>query len=133
MASQNINQYVYPKYRLNFYLENSDMSLASDERDFNEEVVFSPFLIAQTIGNRMPFSFDINNSASTYVQNLTYKNYNFNNILVSENYYNPNNYSVSFLETCPSATTICDIGLTGIDNGLVTGMTGFTILSLIHI
>ena len=127
MASQNINQYVYPKYRLNFYLENSDMSLASDERDFNEEVVFSPFLIAQTIGNRMPFSFDINNSASTYVQNLTYKNYNFNNILVSENYYNPNNYSVSFLETCPSATTICDIGLTGIDNGLVTGMTGFTI------
>ena len=70
MASQNINQYVYPKYRLNFYLENSDMSLASDERDFNQEVVFSPYLIAQTIGNRMPFSFDINNSGSTYVQTL---------------------------------------------------------------
>jgi hypothetical protein len=127
MASQNINQYVYKKIGLKFALETNDMSLASDEKDFNQEVVFSPYLIAQTIGNRMPFSFDINNPTSTYVQNLTYGNYNFDNILVSENYYNPNNYTESFLYTCPSATTICDIGLTGIDNGLVTGMTGFTI------
>ena len=125
MASQNINQYVYKKLGLNFALEQNDMSLASDEKDFNQEVVFSPYLIGQTIGNRMPFSFDLNNSGSTYVQNLTYGQYNFNNVLLSENYYNPQNLDL----TCFTAQTICDIGLTGIDNGLVTGMTGQTIVT----
>ena len=41
MAYQNINQYVYKKWYLTPFLEVTDLSLASDERDYNEEVIFS--------------------------------------------------------------------------------------------
>jgi hypothetical protein len=99
------------------------MSLTSDERGFNMEVIFSPYLIAQTYGNRLPFYFDINSSITNQKFTLNYKEYNRNNIFVSENYYNINNEDL----TCYSAQTSCDIGLTGIDNGLVTGMTGYSI------
>jgi hypothetical protein len=53
---------------------------------------------------------------------LSYKQYR-NNVFVSTNYYNPERIDLS----CLTAHTSCDIGLTGIDNGLVTGMTGETI------
>ena len=69
MAGQNINQFVYPNLFPKFSLETYDMSLTSDEVDFNQEVVFSPYLIAQTYGNRLPFYFDINNPQTA--QNLT--------------------------------------------------------------
>ena len=123
MPSQNINQYVYPNLFPKLALESHDMSLTSDELGFNQEVVFSPYLIAQTYGNRLPFYFDINNSETVQNLNLTYKNYNRNNIFVSQNYYNPNKLDL----TCITGQSSCDIGLTGIDNGLVTQMTGQTI------
>jgi hypothetical protein len=99
------------------------MSLASDEVDFNQEVVFSPFLIAETYGNRLPINIDINNPLTAQGLNLFYKQYNFNNVFVSQNYYNIENKDLN----CFSASTACDIGLTGIDNGLVTSMTGETL------
>ena len=37
MAYQNINQYYYKKYGLKFVYDGMDMSLASDEKDYNEE------------------------------------------------------------------------------------------------
>ena len=80
MSYQNINQFVSRNNFLFLSLETYDMSLTSDEKDFNEEVVFSPYLIAQTYGNRLPFSFNINNPLSVQNLNLTYKSYNFNNI-----------------------------------------------------
>ncbi len=123
MAGQNINQYVYPNLNPKLALESYDMSLTSDEKGFNMEVIFSPYLIAQTYGNRLPFYFDINSSITNQKFTLNYKEYNRNNIFVSENYYNINNEDL----TCYSAQTSCDIGLTGIDNGLVTGMTGYSI------
>jgi hypothetical protein len=123
MAGQNINQYVYPNWGLKFSLESSDMSLTSDEVNFNQEVVFSPYLIAQTYGDRLPFYFDINNPITAQNLILNYKNYNKNNIFVSQNFYNPNNEDL----TCFSSSTSCDIGLTGVDNGLVDSMTGQTI------
>ena len=123
MANQNINQYNRPNWEVKLSLDLPDISLVSDERDYNEEVVFSPYLIAQTYGNRLPISFDINNSSSNQNQVLNYKQYNDNNIFVSLNYYNPNNEDL----TCITAQTSCDIGLTGIDNGLVSGMTGQSI------
>ena len=104
-------------------IDASDMSLVSDERNFNEEVIFSPYLIAQTYGNRLPFSFDTNDTNSVQSLFLSYKQYDFNNVFVSTNYYNPDNVDLS----CLTANTSCDIGLTGIDNGLVTGMTAQTI------
>ena len=120
MAQQNINQYVYSKLKLNIINECQDMSLASDEVDFNQEVVFSPYLIAETYGNRLPINIDINKPLTVQNLNLFYKQYNFNNVFVSQNYYNPENKDLS----CFSSSTACDIGLTGIDNGLVTSMNG---------
>ncbi len=85
MAYSNINQYVnsnlFPKLKLELY----DMSLTSDETGFNQEVVFSPYLIAQTYGNKLPIYFDINYSGSCQIQTLTYGEYNLNNVLISKN------------------------------------------------
>jgi hypothetical protein len=86
-------------------------------------VVFSPFLIAQTYGNKLPVYFDINNPLTVQPLTLNYKQYNQNNIFVSQNFYNPENKDL----LCYSSETSCDIGLTGIDNGLVDQMTGQTI------
>jgi hypothetical protein len=122
-VGQNINQYPRPNWGVKLSLDSNDMSLVSDERGFNEEVVFSPYLIAQTYGNRLPFYFDINDGNSVQPKSLIYKEYNFNNIFVSKNYYNPDNVDLS----CLTANTSCDIELTGIDNGLVSGMTGQSI------
>ena len=123
MAYQNINQYVYKKWYLSPFLEVTDLSLASDERDYNEEVIFSPYIIGAYDGDVLPVKFDINFTGSNQNFSLTYGNYDFDNILISENYYNP----TDVLIPCYSSKTICDIGLTGTDNGLVTGMTGQSI------
>jgi len=122
-VSQNINQYPRPNWGIKLAIDASDMSLVSDERNYNEEVVFSPYLIAQTYGNKLPFSFDTNDTLSVQPLSLSYKQYDFDNVFVSTNYYNPDNIDLS----CLTANTSCDIGLTGIDNGLVTQMTGQTI------
>jgi len=120
MAGQNINQYVKPNWSLKLNLESNDMSLTSDERDFNQEVVFSPYLIAQTYGNKLPVYFDINNEESVQPLDLIYKEYNPNNIFVSQNYYNGDNLDLA----CFTVQTSCDIGLTGTDNGLVENIKG---------
>ena len=123
MSQQNINQYNFSKWYLTPSWYNVDMCLASDELSYNEEVVFSPYLIANSDGNRLPVSMNLNNSNSTPFNTLVYKNYNTGNTVISLNYYNKNNDNLS----CYTAQTLCDIGLTGIDNGLVTQMTGKTI------
>lgn len=121
--SQNINQFPKPNWGVKLALDLSDMTLSTDERNYKEEVVFSPYLIAETYGNRLPINFDINDSISVQPIVLNYKEYNFNNVFVSKNYYNPENIDLS----CLTAGTSCDIGLTGIDNGLVESMTGQSI------
>ena len=110
MARQNINQYVRPNWQLIESLEINDFSLTSDEKDYNEEVVFSPYLIAQTYGNKLPVYIDINNPLTVQPLTLNYKQYNENNIFVSQNYYNPEEKDLS----CYSSSTSCDIGLTGV-------------------
>lgn len=118
MSSQNINQYVRPNNFPILRLESYDMSVTSDAKSFNEEVVFSPYLIAQTYGKKLPVNIDINNTLSVQNQTLSYKQYNRNNIFVSLNY-----FPLEKEANCYSSSTLCDIGLTGIDNGLVTAMT----------
>jgi len=121
MAYQNINQYNYRRWGLIPFNQITDFCLASDERDYNEEVVFSPLLIAEDDGNRMPFKFDFNSLETTICRNCD----DFDiETLVSENYYNPSNIDPNI---CPSAQTLCDVGLTGIDNGLVPNMSGESI------
>ena len=123
MSQQNINQYNFSKWYLTPSWYNVDMSLASDEVDYNQEVVFSTELIAQNDGNRLPIYFDLNNPESFQQITLNYGDYNTGNTLVSLNYYNPNNENLS----CFTGDSLCDIGLTGTDNGLVPEMSGETI------
>jgi len=121
MAYQNINQYNYRRWGLIPFNQITDFCLASDERDYNEEVVFSPLLIGEDDGNRMPFKFDFNSDETSVCRNCD----DFDiETLVSENYYNPTNINPNI---CPSAQTLCDVGLTGIDNGLVPNMSGESI------
>ncbi|CAB4129485.1 hypothetical protein UFOVP117_8 [uncultured Caudovirales phage] len=123
MAQQNINQYNFNKWYVKPVRKIFDICLASDERDYNEEVIFSTDLIAQNDGNRLPIYFDLNNSGSSQQFTIEYSKFLSGNTLVSLNYYNPLNLDLNFL----TASTLCDIGLTGIDNGLVAQMTGETI------
>ena len=123
MSQQNINQYNYKRWFITQHKPIFDISLASDERDYNEEVVFSNQIIGINDGNRLPIHFDLNNSGSSQLFTLNYGDYKTGNTLVSLNYYNPNNDDL----TCYTATTLCDIGLTGIDNGLTTQISGETL------
>jgi hypothetical protein len=123
MAYQNINQYVYNKWYLKPVQEVSDLSLASDERQYNQEVIFSPYIIANTDGDVMPIKIDLNSTESNQKVPLSYGVYNDENILISSNYYNIDNDDLS----CYYLKTICDIGLTGTDNGLVTCLSGESI------
>jgi hypothetical protein len=122
MAYQNINQYNFRRWGLKPVNEVTDICLASDEKDYDQEVVFSPLLIGEDDGNRMPFKFDFNSSGTTKCQTevCTFDD----DTIVSENYWNPTNTDPNF---CPITTELCDVGLTGIDNGLVMNMSGETI------
>ena len=123
MAYQNINQYNFPKWYMLNRSDIMDFCLASDERDYKEEVIFSPYIIGNTDGNVLPVKIDLNNADNSELFVLEYDNYNPYNIIVSSNYYNPDDLDLS----CFSGfSALCDVGLTGIDNGLVKNMTGET-------
>jgi hypothetical protein len=122
MAYQNINQYNFRRFGLKPFNEVTDLCLASDEKDYDQEVIFSPLLIGEDDGNRMPFRFDFNSSGTTLCQ-VSPCVFSADTI-VSENYWNPTDTDPNF---CPITTELCDVGLTGIDNGLVQNMSGETI------
>jgi hypothetical protein len=123
MSQQNIREYNFKKWYLKPSGQNLDVNLSSDERNYNQEVIFSDYLIGYNDGNKLPINFDLNNSGSSQLFILNYGNYNSGNTLVSLNYYNPNEDNLDMF----TASTLCDIGLTSIDNGLVEYMTGETI------
>ena len=109
MPTQNLNTYYYPKYKS---LLNSrqyfDLTLAADERDYDEEVVFSNDIIGVNDGTRLPISLDLNFTGSSPQLTMTFNNFYSGSTLVSKNYYNPNNLDLS----CYSAFTgACDVGL----------------------
>ena len=125
MPSQNINSYYFPNYSMILrYGQYFDLTLSSDERSYDEEVVFSTDVIALNDGNRLPISIQLDNSGNTLQSNITFGNYIPSNTLVSSNFYNPKNLDFS----CYTAYTgICDVGLVATDNGLFTGLTGQTL------
>ena len=131
MPSQNINSYYYSKYKTKLnYGYNFDLTLASDERDYDEEVVFSNNLIGENDGNRLPIFFDLNNSLTSTQPLINFGQYISGNTLVSKNYYNPNNQDLS----CFTAYTgACDVGLVGTDNGLYREMSGETLYYMMGI
>jgi hypothetical protein len=121
MSYQNINQYNFNRFYLKPLNEITDLSLASDEKDYDQEVIFSPLLIGDNNGNVMPIKMDINSPVTIDCQNCG----DFDKeVIVSENYWNPLDEDL-FL--CGKKTELCDIGLTGIDNGLVKHFSGETI------
>ena len=125
MPSQNLNSYYYPKYSMKLnYGHYFDLTLASDERDYDEEVVFSPYIIAENDGNRLPIYIDMDNALTNQKLIITFDEYIANNTLVSKNYYNL--YSID-LSCLTGFTGACDVGLVGTDNGLYTGLTGETL------
>jgi len=123
MSHQNLYQYKFKKWSVKPSSQFFDISIASDERNFNEEVVFSNQIIGIGDGNVLPIHFDLNNSGSSQMMTIDYGDYFTGNTLVSLNYYNPNNDNLD----CLTASTLCDIGLTGIDNGLTTQISGETL------
>jgi len=123
MSYQNINQYNFKKIGFRPVNEVIDISLASDELNFDEETIFSTKLIAEEDGNRLPFNFDFAYSANSICINCG----DFSkDVIVSKNYYNPENYNLT-ANTYQNKISICDVGLTGIDNGLTNVITGQTI------
>jgi len=121
MSYQNINEYNFSKIGFRPVNEVVDISLVSDELNYDEETVFSNDLIAENDGNRMPFNFDLNNSQTSICINCG----DFNsNLILSKNFYNPTNENLLSNQTL---STLCDVGLTGIDNGLTLNFSGETI------
>ena len=121
MSYQNINEYNFSKIGFRPINEVVDISLVSDELNYDEETVFSNDLIAENDGNRMPFNFDLNNSQTSICINCG----DFNsNLILSKNFYNPTNENLLSNQTL---STLCDVGLTGIDNGLTLNFSGETI------
>jgi hypothetical protein len=131
MPSQNLNSYYYPKYRAKLnYGQYFDLTLASDEKDYDEEVVFSTKLIGEDDGNRLPIYIDLNNDLTTTQPFINFGDYISGNTLVSKNYYNPKNLDLS----CFTAYTgICDVGLVGTDNGLYQLSSGQTLYYMMGI
>jgi hypothetical protein len=125
MPTQNLNTYYYPKYKS--FLNSRqyfDLTLAADERDYDEEVVFSTDIIAANDGTRLPIRLDLNDTGSCPQLSMSFDVFYTGATLVSKNYYNPDNLDLD----CLSAFTgTCDIGLVATDNGLYTGMTGQTL------
>ena len=128
MAQQNINQYNFKKWYVKSVPRLFDMSIASDEKSFNEEVALSPYIISENDGNTLPIYFDLDSYYCNQKLDLNYGVFNSGNTLISKNYYNPNNDNLYLI----TAQTLCDIGLVGIDNGLVPEMTGMTRMTILN-
>jgi hypothetical protein len=121
MSYQNINQYNFKKIGFRPVNEVIDISLVSDELNFDEETIFSSKLIAEDDGNRMPFNFDFAYSANSIC--ISCGDFS-KDVILSKNYYNPEKVDLLVNQ---STSSICDVGLTGIDNGLTNVITGQTI------
>jgi hypothetical protein len=125
MPSQNLNSFYRSNYSLKLdYSRNFDLTLTNDEREYDEEVVFSSNLIAQNDGNRLPIYIDLSNGQTSPRPVLTFGDYIPTNTLVSKNIYNPKNLDFSCYT---SYTGICDVGLVATDNGLYNEMSGQTL------
>tara|TARA_R100000664_G_scaffold34218_1_gene55193 strand:- start:5798 stop:8386 length:2589 start_codon:yes stop_codon:yes gene_type:complete len=152
MGPQNLNNYYFNRLdaKLN-YSAYYDFFLAADERDFNTEVVYSPYIIGvqgnsifTTTGgsfasDKLTIWLDLNSTGSTHQPTLYCNDYLSNNTVLSLSYWDearPNQHDVDcrcikcetkgFEPEGSFVESICDIGLTGIDNGLTYYMSGNT-------
>ena len=140
MGTQNLNNYYFNRLdvKLN-YSAYYDFFLASDEKDFNREVVYSDNIIGYDDGCVLPVWIDLNVTGTTSgcstAPILTCDSQTGTpQVILSQNYW----CSATTTCECPytgtssgnSAYTIYNINLTGIDNGLFTGMTSAQTISI---
>lgn len=124
MATQNINNYYFNRF--NAKLNNgeyTDFFLVADESSVDNEVIYSDKLIAYNDGDRLPIYIDINNTGSTPIRTISYNDGLSGATSISLNTYNPNNEDLS----CYTFSGLCDAGLTGIDIGKFSSLTGQTL------
>jgi len=123
MPTQNINNYGANRFDLRIdYSNYYDIKLANDEKDYDEEIVFSSNLIGFDDGDRLPINIDLDSFACTDKNEILW-NQKILNSVISKNY-------LSFGDEdpdCFSADTICDVGLTAIDVGLTDKISGSTL------
>ena len=140
MGTQNLNNYYFNRLdvKLN-YSSYYDFFLASDEKDFNREVVYSNNIIGYNNGCVLPVWIDLNvtglTSGCSTAPTLTCDSQTGTpQVILSQNSW----CSATTTCECPytgtssgnSAYTVYNINLTGIDNGLFTGMTSAATISL---
>ncbi len=140
MGTQNLNNYYFNRLdvKLN-YSSYYDFFLAADENDFNREVVYSNNIIGYNNGCVLPVWIDLNVTGTTSgcstAPTLTCDSQTGTpQIILSQNSW----CSATTTCECPytgtssgnSAYTVYNINLTGIDNGLFTGMTSAATISL---
>jgi hypothetical protein len=98
-----------------------DFYLSKDEIEYDQETVFSTNLIGFDDGNVLPVNIKLSDSECSSQLTLEYGDFLPDNTLVSDRYYP---FPDLKEPQCYSLSGLCDIGLTGIDNGLTEEMSG---------
>ena len=128
MGTQNLNNYYFNRLdtKIN-YSSYYDIFLASDEKDFNQQVVYSTSIIDATSGNSLPVWIDLADpdSGTQPVTNCVVQTASTTGFVILSKVYWPNAKSTC---ECPYTGTtpieLCDIIWTGTDNGLVNPTSG---------
>ena len=101
-----------------------DFYLSNDEIEYDQETVFSTNLIGFDDGNVLPVNIRLWDPDCSPQFELYYDDFESDNNIVSDKFYPfPDLVEAS----CYSLSGICDVGLTGIDNGLTDRMSGETL------
>ena len=115
MGTQNLNNFYFNKIdtKLN-YSSYYDIFLASDEKDFKTDVVWSTKIIDYDNGDKLPVWIDLNTTAST--QPITKCIYQYPTGFTGTNYYTNKNYRPFVIlsnNTWPKAKSMCECPYTG--------------------
>jgi hypothetical protein len=101
-----------------------DFYLSKDEIEYDQETVFSTNLIGFDDGNVLPVNIRLWDPDCSPQFELYYDDFESDNNIMSDKFYPfPDLVDAS----CYSLSGICDVGLTGIDNGLTDRMSGETL------
>ena len=101
-----------------------DFYLSNDEIEYDQETVFSTNLIGFDDRNVLPVNIRLWDPGCSPQFELNYGDFESDNNLVSDKFYP---FSDLVDPSCYSLSGICDVGLTGIDNGLTDRMSGETL------
>ena len=101
-----------------------DFYLSNDEIEYDQETVFSTNLIGFDDGNVLPVNIRLWDPDCSPQFELYYDDFETDNNLVSDKFYP---FPDLVDPSCYSLSGICDVGLTGIDNGLTDRMSGETL------